>query len=152
MPQEQWKNTVNTSSSKRKERPLGEDDESGDGGKRRRKGGRRRKDKKSKANYELEEETELGDEHEEMDEEDANLMNNDQEDDGADKTRNNFVAAGLEDSDAEDDMVLPPFSFVFIQGLLHDLPFFFPWSSRRTLLTFINSTLLASLMDISVSK
>lgn len=104
---EQWKNTVNTSNSKRKERTQGEDDETGDGGRRRKGGKRRRKDKKSKGRYEHEEEAEMEDEPEEMDEEDANMMNNDQEDDGVDRTRDNVVAAGLEDSDAEEDTGAP---------------------------------------------
>jgi len=103
--QEQWKISVNTTGSKRKERIQGEDDGSGDGGRRRKGGKRRRKDKKSKAYYEQEEEAEMEDDPEEMDEEDANQMN-DQEDEGADRTRDNFVAAGLEDSDAEEDMVV----------------------------------------------
>ncbi|XP_020247872.1 protein CTR9 homolog, partial [Asparagus officinalis] len=105
---EQWK-SVSIPSGKRKERTQGEDDESGDGGRRRKKGGkRRRKEKKSKTRFEQEqeeEEAEMEDEHEEMDGEDVNPMN-DQED-GEDRTRDNFVAAGLEDSDAEEDVGAP---------------------------------------------
>ncbi|ONK66472.1 uncharacterized protein A4U43_C06F8460 [Asparagus officinalis] len=102
---EQWK-SVSIPSTKRKEITQGEDDESGDGGSRRKKGGkRRRKEKKSKTRFEQEqeeEEEEMEDEHEEMDGEDVNPMN-DQED-GEDRTRDNFVAAGLKDSDAEEDI------------------------------------------------
>ncbi|ONK66403.1 uncharacterized protein A4U43_C06F7480 [Asparagus officinalis] len=105
---EQWK-SVSIPSTKRKERTQGEDDESGDGGRRRKNGGkRRRKEKKSKTRFEQEqeeEEAEMEDEHEEMDGEDVNPMN-DQED-GEDRTRDNFVAADLEDSDAEEDVGAP---------------------------------------------
>ncbi|ONK66617.1 uncharacterized protein A4U43_C06F10220 [Asparagus officinalis] len=97
---EQWK-SVSIPSTKRKERTQGEDDESGDGGRRRKKGGkRRRKEKKSKTRFEQEqeeEEAEMEDEQEEM---------NDQEDE-EDRTRDNFVAAGLKDSDAEEDVGAP---------------------------------------------
>ncbi|ONK66576.1 uncharacterized protein A4U43_C06F9770 [Asparagus officinalis] len=44
----------------------------------------------------------MEDEHEEMDGDDVNPMNDPE--DGEDRTRDNFVAAGLEDSDAEEDM------------------------------------------------
>ncbi|ONK66618.1 uncharacterized protein A4U43_C06F10230 [Asparagus officinalis] len=105
---EQWK-SVSIPSTKRKERTQGEDDESGDGGRRRKKGGkRRRKEKKSKTRFEQEqeeEEAEMEDEHEEVDGEDVNPMN-DQEDE-EDRTRDNFVAAGLKDSDAEEDVGAP---------------------------------------------
>ncbi|KAL5995315.1 Protein CTR9 [Asimina triloba] len=98
---EQWKSSLSASASKRKDRSQTEDDEGGQSEKRRRKGGKRRKrDKNSKAQYEMEEaETNWADEHEEM-EEDANRI---QEDDGTEHAQD-LAAAGLEDSDAEDDM------------------------------------------------
>ncbi|XP_008776475.1 protein CTR9 homolog [Phoenix dactylifera] len=101
---EQWKNSSNIASSKRKERSHGEqDEEGGHGERRRRKGGKRRKkDKKTKTHYE-EEEADMEDEPEEVDE-DANM--NDQED-ATEKAQDHLLAAGLEDSDAEDDMGEP---------------------------------------------
>ncbi|ONK66577.1 uncharacterized protein A4U43_C06F9780 [Asparagus officinalis] len=45
----------------------------------------------------------MEDEHEEMDGEDVNPMNN--QEDGEDRTRDNFLAAGLEDSNAEEDVL-----------------------------------------------
>ncbi|KAJ6792120.1 protein CTR9-like protein [Iris pallida] len=102
---EQWKHSANTSSGKRKERLQGEDEDGGE--RKRRKGGkRRRKDKKNKAQYESGEEADRDNEPEEIEEEDANLMN-DHDDDGADKTRDHLNAAGLEDSDAEEDADAP---------------------------------------------
>ena len=100
--QEQWKNSSNIASNKRKERSHGEQDEEGGHGERRRRKGtkRRKKDKKTKAQYE-EEEADMDDEPEEVDE-DASM--NDHED-AAEKAQDHLLAAGLEDSDAEDDMV-----------------------------------------------
>ncbi|EHA8587585.1 putative protein CTR9 [Cocos nucifera] len=101
---EQWKNSSNIASNKRKERSHGEQDEEGGRGEtRRRKGGKRRKkDKKTKAQYE-EEEADMEDEPEEVDE-DASM--NDHED-ATEKAQDHLLAAGLEDSDAEDDMGEP---------------------------------------------
>ncbi|RRT66964.1 hypothetical protein B296_00032064 [Ensete ventricosum] len=96
--QEQWKHSSNTAG-KRRERSQVEDEEGGD--RRRRRGGkRRRKEKKMKTRYE--EEADMEDEHEDL-EEDTNAMN-EYEDDGAEKAQNDLIAAGLEDSDAEDDL------------------------------------------------
>lgn len=50
-----------------------------------------------------EEEADMEDEHEDL-EEDTNAMN-EYEDDGVEKAQNDLIAAGLEDSDAEDDLV-----------------------------------------------
>ncbi|RWW04525.1 hypothetical protein GW17_00032243 [Ensete ventricosum] len=95
---EQWKHSSNTAG-KRRERSQVEDEEGGD--RRRRRGGkRRRKEKKMKTRYE--EEADMEDEHEDL-EEDTNAMN-EYEDDGAEKAQNDLIAAGLEDSDAEDDL------------------------------------------------
>ncbi|XP_020260764.1 protein CTR9 homolog isoform X2 [Asparagus officinalis] len=111
--QEQLKIFASKASSKLKERTKVEHDESGVGGKRRRKGGKRTKrGKKSKTRFEheqeqeQEQEAEMGNEPKAVDEGDANMMNY-QEEDGADTARDNSVAAGLEDSDAEEDMGAP---------------------------------------------
>ncbi|WOK96671.1 hypothetical protein Cni_G05378 [Canna indica] len=95
---EQLKNS--TIPGKRRERPQGEEEEGGDRKRRRGGGGgkRRRKEKKTKTRFE----EEMEDEHEDM-EEDRNALNDD-DDDGAEKPQNDLVAAGLEDSDAEDDL------------------------------------------------
>lgn len=45
----------------------------------------------------------MEDEHEEMDEEDARQMNG--QDEEADRANDHLASAGLEDSDAEDNMV-----------------------------------------------
>lgn len=105
---EQWKYSVNVSNnSKRKERPQGEDDESGDGGRRRRKGGkRRRKEKRGRSNNEYEGEPGMEDEPGPVYEEDANRSGHDDEIE-ENKARDNFVAAGLEDSDAENETEEP---------------------------------------------
>ncbi|KAK9131368.1 hypothetical protein Sjap_011855 [Stephania japonica] len=108
---EQWRSTE--PASKRKER-LQMEDEDGRGEKRRRKGGKRRKrDKKSR--YEMDEtEGDMMDDHGEMEDDDAYMNNqdganqiNDQEDDRADNNAHVLAAAGLEDSDAEDDAGAP---------------------------------------------
>lgn len=100
--QEQWKTSSHTPG-KRKDRSKTEDEEVGNE-KRRRKGIRRRKDQKTKMQYGEEEEDEYKDEPE-------------ADDDYADQARYNgadnserapdhlLAAAGLDDSDAEDDMV-----------------------------------------------
>ncbi|CAK9141000.1 unnamed protein product [Ilex paraguariensis] len=107
---EQWKSS--TPGSKRKDRPQVEDDDGVQGEKRRRKGGKRRKrDKKSR--YETEEAE--ADEPEEMEDEDASMnyresydQINDQDDQVEDNPQDLLAAAGLEDSDAEDDAAVPP--------------------------------------------
>ncbi|KAH6806874.1 binding protein [Perilla frutescens var. frutescens] len=100
---EQWK-----SSSKRKEKPA-EDEE---GGQRRRKGGkRRRKDKKSR--YESEEAEAEVDDQEEMDYDDNNANyreqynQTDDVEDKDDAPQDLLAAAGLEDSDVDDDQAEP---------------------------------------------
>ncbi|CAL9062608.1 unnamed protein product [Musa banksii] len=96
---EQWKHSSNTAG-KRRERSQVEDEEGGD--RRRRRGGKRRKkEKKMKSRYE--EEADMEDEHEDL-EEDTNAMN-EYEDDGVEKAQNDLIAAGLEDLDAEDDLM-----------------------------------------------
>lgn len=97
---EQWKTSSNTPG-KRKDRSKHEDEDGG-GEKRRRKGGKRRKDQKTKMQYGEEEEDEYRNEPED---DYANITR----DTGGDKLEKApdhlLVAAGLEDSDAEDDMV-----------------------------------------------
>ncbi|OAY79864.1 Protein CTR [Ananas comosus] len=105
---EQWKTSSTNFGSKRKDRLRNEDEEGGGERKRRRGGGsRRRKKDKTRARYEEEEEADyMEDEREEPDEEDANNMVNDQ-DEEAEKAQDHLAAAGLEDSDVEDDMGEP---------------------------------------------
>lgn len=93
-------------SSKRKDRSQAEDDDGGHSEKKRRKGGKRRKkDKNVKGRYEMEEaDNEMMDDHDEM-EEDANMIN-DQQEDGGENAQDLLIAAGLEDSDAEDETVI----------------------------------------------
>ncbi|KAJ8641267.1 hypothetical protein MRB53_017961 [Persea americana] len=100
---EQWKTSLPMPSSKRKDRSQAEDDDGGNSEKKRRKGGKRRKkDKNVKGRYEMEEaDNEMMDEHDEM-EEDVNMIN-DQQEDGGENAQDLLVAAGLEDSDAEDE-------------------------------------------------
>ncbi|XP_058080007.1 protein CTR9 homolog [Magnolia sinica] len=100
---ELWKSNFSASAGKRKDRST-DVDEGGQTEKKRKKGGKRRKsDKGSKARYEMEEaDANMSDEHEEMEEEDVNVMN-EREVDGAENAQDLLAAAGLEDSDAEDD-------------------------------------------------
>ncbi|KAK6784529.1 hypothetical protein RDI58_017984 [Solanum bulbocastanum] len=108
---EQWKSS--TPASKRKDRPQNEDDEGGHGERRRKKGGKRRKrDKKS--HYESEEAEAEMDDQEEVDDVDRNRnyeescdQTNDHDDQAEKNPQDLFAAAGLEDSDAEDDTVAP---------------------------------------------
>ncbi|KAG8376213.1 hypothetical protein BUALT_Bualt09G0039700 [Buddleja alternifolia] len=98
---EQWKSS---SSSKRKDRPQTEDEDGGTSEKRRRRSGggkRKRKDKKSR--YEEEAEAEV-ENQEDMEYEPYNPMN-DIEDKQEDIPQDLLAAAGLEDSDAEDNAV-----------------------------------------------
>ncbi|KAK4713736.1 hypothetical protein R3W88_019643 [Solanum pinnatisectum] len=108
---EQWKSS--TPASKRKDRPQNEDDEGGHGERRRKKGGKRRKrDKKS--HYESEEAEAEMDDQEEVDDVDHNRnyeesydQTNDHDDQAEQNPQDLLAAAGLEDSDAEDDTVAP---------------------------------------------
>ncbi|GAB4838024.1 Protein CTR9 [Ancistrocladus abbreviatus] len=103
---EQWKSS--SGASKRKDRTQSEDEEGDHGVKKRRKGGkRRRKDKSSRSRYETEEaEAERAEDEEEMEDEEPNdnyreLSNEmNERDDGED---NPLAAAGLEDSDVDDN-------------------------------------------------
>uniref|UniRef100_A0A0D9VFN0 Uncharacterized protein n=1 Tax=Leersia perrieri TaxID=77586 RepID=A0A0D9VFN0_9ORYZ len=97
---EQWKTSSNTPG-KRKDRSKHEDEEGGNE-KRRRKGGRRRKDQKSKAQYGEEEEDEYRDEPEAEDDY-TNMARSNDGDDPEKAPGDLLVAAGLEDTDAEED-------------------------------------------------
>lgn len=107
--QEQWKSS--TYSSKRRERS--DDEDGGTSEKRRRKGGKRRKkDKHSKSRYDTEEvEGDMMDEQE-IEDEDADInygepktqMNDDYGAEG--NAQGLLAAAGLEDSDADDETVI----------------------------------------------
>ncbi|KAH0970786.1 hypothetical protein GBA52_022942 [Prunus armeniaca] len=105
---EQWKSS--TPGSKRRERSEMDDEEGGNSEKRRRKGGKRRKkDKFSRSRYDtLEAEADMMEDQEELEDEDANTnyreptgqMN---EQDDEENVQDPLAAAGLEDSDAEDE-------------------------------------------------
>lgn len=109
---EQWKSS--TPGSRRRDRSDLDDEEGGNSEKRRRKGGKRRKkDKGSKSQYETEEaEADMMDDQEYMEDEDGNLnyqeppSQNDQ-DDAEGNAQDPLTAAGLEDSDAEDEVAAP---------------------------------------------
>lgn len=119
--QEQWKSS--TSGSKRRDRSEIDDEEGGNSEKRRRKGGKRRKkDKHSRSRYEAEDvEAEMMDDQEDLEDENAKMnygepaaQINDQDDYAAEENaRDPLAAAGLEDSDAEDEVenFLPIFCF-----------------------------------------
>ncbi|KAF5748435.1 hypothetical protein HS088_TW04G00389 [Tripterygium wilfordii] len=103
---EQWKSSMPAS---RRREKSDVDDEGGHSEKRRRKGGKRRKkDKNSKSHYDADEaEAEMMDDHEEL-EDDMTYRepNNRGNDDGdGENTEGLLAAAGLEDSDAEDETV-----------------------------------------------
>lgn len=101
---EQWKTSSNTPG-KRKDRSKHEDEEGGSE-KRRRKGGKRRKDQKTKTQYGEEEEDEYRDEPE--GEDDHANVTRDYDGDNSEKAPDHLLAAaGLEDSDADDDMGRP---------------------------------------------
>ena len=108
--QEQWKSS--TSASKRRDRADIDDGEGGHGEKRRRKGGKRRKkEKSSRSRYEMED-PDMMDDHDEPEDDDANVnfrepgyQMNDQEDNAEENAQDVLAAAGLEDSDADDDAV-----------------------------------------------
>ncbi|MED6194834.1 Protein CTR9 [Stylosanthes scabra] len=103
---EQWKSS---SHSKRRERTP-EEEEGGTGEKRRKKGGkRRRKDKHSRSRYDNEE-GEVDMNEPEMEDEDVDNYRAPQtmeNDDAEENPQDLLAAAGLEDSDAEDDMAAP---------------------------------------------
>ncbi|KDP33904.1 hypothetical protein JCGZ_07475 [Jatropha curcas] len=110
---EQWKST---SASKRRDRSEMDDEDGGHSEKRRRKGERKRKkDKSSKSHYEMEEgEADIMDDHEELEDEDANVnyreqrdQMNDQDENAEENAHERLAAAGLEDSDAEDEANVP---------------------------------------------
>ncbi|KAI3864291.1 hypothetical protein MKX03_006124 [Papaver bracteatum] len=99
---EQWRSSA---PSKRKERSHAEDEEGG-GEKRKKKGGKRRKHEK-KSHYEMDDtEADMGDEQEEYanvnTRDTMNRMMDDEDDNGADVAQD-LAAAGLEDSDVEDE-------------------------------------------------
>lgn len=100
--QEQWKTSSHTPG-KRKDRSKTEDEEVGNE-KRRRKGIRRRKDQKTKMQYGEEEEDEYKDEPE-ADDDYADLARYNGADNSEKAPDHLLAAAGLDDSDAEDDMV-----------------------------------------------
>ncbi|KAJ6698970.1 RNA polymerase-ASSOCIATED PROTEIN CTR9 [Salix purpurea] len=109
---EQWKSS--TSASKRRDRADIDDGEGGQGEKRRRKGGKRRKkEKSSRSRYEMED-PDMMDDHDEPEDDDANVnfrepgyQMNDQEDNAEENAQDVLAAAGLEDSDADDDAAAP---------------------------------------------
>lgn len=103
LTQEHWKS--NHSASKRKDRAHADEEEGGHGEKRRRRGGKRRKKDKTSKQYDLEEaDMDVMDEQDEM-EEDAKLSNEQEDDGGAENPQDLLAAAGLEDSDADDETV-----------------------------------------------
>lgn len=108
--QEQWKSS--TPGSKRRERSEMDDEEGGNSEKRRRKGGKRRKkDKYSRSRYDtLEAEADMMEDQEELEDEDANTTYREptgqmNEQDDEENVQDPLAAAGLEDSDAEDEVV-----------------------------------------------
>lgn len=118
--QEQWRSS--TPGSKRRERSENDDDEVGHSEKRRRKGGKRRKkDKSSRSHYETEyAEADMMDYREEPEDEDASMnyrepigQMNDQDDDVEENANDRLAAAGLEDSDVDDEMVIFYFQSYF---------------------------------------
>ncbi|KAK6152003.1 hypothetical protein DH2020_014638 [Rehmannia glutinosa] len=105
---EQWKSS--SSGSKRKDKPQNEDEEGGHSEKRRRKGGKRKK-KDKKPRYESEEADAEVEDQEEMEYDDSYKEQynhtNDIEDKEEDVPQDLLAAAGLEDSDAEDNAAAP---------------------------------------------
>ncbi|KAG2650481.1 hypothetical protein PVAP13_1NG163900 [Panicum virgatum] len=100
---EQWKTSSHTPG-KRKDRSKNEDEEGGS--EKRRKGNKRRKDQKTKTQYGEDEEDEYRDEPEAEDDY-ANLSRDNDGDNSERAPDHLLAAAGLEDSDAEDDMGHP---------------------------------------------
>lgn len=110
LTQEHWKS--NHSASKRKDRAHADEEEGGHGEKRRRRGGKRRKKDKTSKQYDMEEaDMDVMDEQDEM-EEDAKLSNEQEDDGGAENPQELLAAAGLEDSDADDDAVFSIFYLI----------------------------------------
>ncbi|CAL4888031.1 unnamed protein product [Urochloa decumbens] len=100
---EQWKTSSHTPG-KRKDRSKNEDEDGGS--EKRRRGNKRRKDQKTKMQYGEEEEDEYRDEPEAED--DYANLSRDNDGDNSERAPDHFLAAaGLEDSDAEDDMGQP---------------------------------------------
>lgn len=115
--QDQWKSS--TPASKRRERSEIDDEEGGNSEKRRRKGGKRRKkDRSSKSRYETEEaEVDMMGDQEDLDDEDANFnhmepASQNDHDEAEENAQDPLAAAGLEDSDAEDEVVILLFFFL----------------------------------------
>ncbi|GAB2291884.1 Protein CTR9 [Dionaea muscipula] len=101
---EQWRS--DGGASKRKDRMRSEDEEGDHDDRRRRKGGkRRRKDKSSVSRYETEEaEVDRMVDHDEVEEEEANIIYQEQANHHTESNaQGHLAAAGLEDSDADDD-------------------------------------------------
>ena len=115
--QEQWKTSSHTPG-KRKDRSKNEDEEGGS--EKRRKGNKRRKDQKTKTQYGEDEEDEYRDEPEAED--DYANLSRDNDGDNSERAPDHLAAAGLEDSDAEDDMVRVVF---FLVNNLCSLFFYF---------------------------
>ncbi|XP_022754797.1 protein CTR9 homolog isoform X1 [Durio zibethinus] len=112
--QEQWKSSI--PASKRRERSEIDDEEGGHSEKRRRKGGKRRKKDKKKTRYDRDdEEPDMMDDREELEDEDANMnyresttqMNDQDDENTGENAQDLLAAAGLEDSDVEDEPVAP---------------------------------------------
>ncbi|KAM6583619.1 hypothetical protein CsatB_010621 [Cannabis sativa] len=106
---EQWKSST---SSKRRDRTEVDDEEGGHSEKKRRKGGKRRKkDKSSRSRYEADDaEAEMVDDQEEPEYDDTKVnygepaQTNDHEDYAEENAHDPLAAAGLEDSDAEEEV------------------------------------------------
>ncbi|GMH18099.1 hypothetical protein Nepgr_019940 [Nepenthes gracilis] len=107
---EQWR--TSSGASKRKDRIQSEDEEGDHGEKKRRKGGKRRKkDKSARMNYEtVEEEADRIEDRDEMEDEEADVNDYGERSNhvnGGDSAQDLLAAAGLEDSDADDDLGAP---------------------------------------------
>ena len=107
---------------KRKERAQSEDEDGEHGDKKRRKGGKKKR--RDKKHHETEEvEVDRVEYQEDFDErnneyEDPTNQFNAAYDDGEENVQDPLAAVGLEDSDAEDDMVIPDFDFCTIYFLV----------------------------------
>ncbi|OWM82448.1 hypothetical protein CDL15_Pgr002022 [Punica granatum] len=109
---EQWK----SSGPKRRERSDNDEEQCGHSEKRQKRGGKKRKERGSKSWYEPEEtEADTVDDQEYLEDEDANLnyregpANETQEkdkDDEEENTQDLLAAAGIEDSDADDEVTI----------------------------------------------
>jgi len=122
--QEQWKTSSHTPG-KRKDRSKTEDEEVGN--EKRRRKGIRRKDQKTKMQYGEEEEDEYKDEPEAVDDY-ADLARYNGADNSESAPDHLLAAAGLDDSDAEDDMVRTVvfrkqlYSFIYLWKIEFQLP------------------------------